>query len=307
MTTSRKVADVETQEQVAVAIHDESEESTQDFLAKEEYVLLSYQDTPRFLRSAFILSGYRSYFSSRLIALSLFRVHNESVNVWSHFGGLLYFGYAAVQHVRDRPTNFTWVDMSSMLVFYVSAALCMLLSALFHLAGCHSPQLHVTLYRFDLTGICCLVLGSYWSGLYLGFYCHRYIQLSYLGAVSLLLAAALRFITAERFGGQKYHPYRVTLLVCVVAFSLVPIIHWVTLATSEQLAESLWGVLSMLLLYLSGFAFYWTQVPERCQPGTFDIWGSSHQLWHVCVFLAALMWERTLWGYARLAIGPPCA
>lgn len=29
--------------------------------------------------------------------------------------------------------------------------------------------------------------------------------------------------------------------------------------------------------------------PERSSPGTFDIWGSSHQLFHVLILLAAAL------------------
>jgi len=305
----RKPADSETWTEKAVhhvvRIADEDEEVA-SLAQPEEYILLAYQDTPRFLRTPFILSGYRSYFPFRFILLSLFRLHNESVNVWSHLAGLCYFVYRAVHTLSGRHPDFSWMDFASLLVFYFTASLCMLLSSLFHLAGCHSAQLHVTLYRLDLIGICCLVLGSYFAGLYLGFYCHTHIQIRYLGAVSLLLIVTLIFITSERFGTQKYHPYRVTLLVSVVAFSLIPIVHWASIVTHQQLSESLWGVLSMLLLYLAGFGFYWTQLPEKCRPGTFDLWCSSHQLWHLFVFLAAAVWEQTLWGYARLTVAVPC-
>lgn len=29
------------------------------------------------------------------------------------------------------------------------------------------------------------------------------------------------------------------------------------------------------------------KVPERFAPGRFDVWGSSHQIFHVCVLLGA--------------------
>lgn len=30
-----------------------------------------------------------------------------------------------------------------------------------------------------------------------------------------------------------------------------------------------------------------TKVPERFAPGRFDVWGSSHQIFHICVLLGA--------------------
>lgn len=31
-----------------------------------------------------------------------------------------------------------------------------------------------------------------------------------------------------------------------------------------------------------------TRVPERFQPGRYDVWGSSHQIFHVLILLAAM-------------------
>jgi len=41
--------------------------------------------------------------------------------------------------------------------------------------------------------------------------------------------------------------------------------------------------LTMGCSYLGGLVVYATKVPERYCPGKFDIWGHSHQIWHICV------------------------
>ena len=38
-----------------------------------------------------------------------------------------------------------------------------------------------------------------------------------------------------------------------------------------------------------GAAIYALRVPERWYPGAFDLWFSSHQLFHLCVVAAALV------------------
>ena len=40
------------------------------------------------------------------------------------------------------------------------------------------------------------------------------------------------------------------------------------------------------LVYGLGALLYMTRVPERCKPGTFDMCGHSHQLFHFCVVFA---------------------
>jgi adiponectin receptor len=41
-------------------------------------------------------------------------------------------------------------------------------------------------------------------------------------------------------------------------------------------------------LYLVGAFVYVRRIPERWWPGAFDIWGHSHQFWHLFVFFAAV-------------------
>merc|ERR1711871_959596 len=53
------------------------------------------------------------------------------------------------------------------------------------------------------------------------------------------------------------------------------------------------GVFVMGMLYLGGAILYATRVPERCAPGRFDIFGASHQLFHVAVVFAAVVHYNT--------------
>lgn len=70
--------------------------------------------------------------------------------------------------------------------------------------------------------------------------------------------------------------------------AFVPIIHASRLFPLEQLNKQ-----SGLPYYytegglvLLGALIYGTRFPERLYPGQFDIWGSSHQVFHVLVVLA---------------------
>ena len=51
------------------------------------------QEAPDFIHdNEFILSGYRvGFYTTRKIFKSLFMIHNESVNIWSHICGVLMF------------------------------------------------------------------------------------------------------------------------------------------------------------------------------------------------------------------------
>lgn len=54
-----------------------------------------------------------------------------------------------------------------------------------------------------------------------------------------------------------------------------------------QKTVSLNWVLLQGALYIIGAGLYAARFPERVRPGKFDIWGSSHQLFHILVVLAA--------------------
>jgi adiponectin receptor len=250
--------------------------------SRDTYTLSAYGDTPRFLRAPFILTGYRVYFSWALCVQSLARLHNETWNTWTHILGALYFLYRALMVIPDN-SNLTHV----VLLFDISAMLCFLLSSTFHLCGCHSAPTHARLYRCDIAGICALILGSYFPGIYLAFLCTPVYQATYLSVVALLLVLTLVSVNVRRCQTQKLHYVRVGLLVSVVAFAVVPIVHWLIIGSEVLKAACFSGVLQMLALYALGFAFYWAHAPECWAPGRFDHWLHSHQIWHICVVCAA--------------------
>jgi len=41
--------------------------------------------------------------------------------------------------------------------------------------------------------------------------------------------------------------------------------------------------------YLGGAFLYGSRIPERHYPGKFDFWFHSHQIFHICVLVAALL------------------
>ena len=110
---------------------------------KKEWSGLKSQ-APSWQRQQYILRGYRIGLSMKETFLSLFVLHNETVNVWTHLVGSLYFLNTLVVE-GPLPASYnispsmeadyqgesvpTW----PISVFILSASLCMGLSAIFHL------------------------------------------------------------------------------------------------------------------------------------------------------------------------------
>jgi adiponectin receptor len=71
--------------------------------------------------------------------------------------------------------------------------------------------------------------------------------------------------------------------------AVFPVCHSIKLYGLSHMRESIgldWVVLQGAL-YILGAGIYAARFPERTKPGYFDIWGSSHQIFHVLVVLAA--------------------
>jgi len=69
----------------------------------------------------------------------------------------------------------------------------------------------------------------------------------------------------------------------------VPIANGLRLESYGRLDErmGLTWVLIQGALYILGAFLYAVRWPERALPGRFDIWGSSHQIFHILILLAA--------------------
>lgn len=255
---------------------------------------------PPWLRVAHVSGQYRELGDWRSCLASLFWTHNETGNVWTHLAGGVFFTVATFQQLLGDSSlvaNAPASDKLAFGVFLLCAQVCMFSSAAFHLFGCMSLQWYTRLYMVDMAGIAAMIAGSYVIGLHLGFACAPGFAAFYLVTLLSLLAVSMTLTLAPRFHGPEWVCARVTAFAGSVAFGLIPAAHWVV--ASEPAARWLFmpRLAGMFLAYAAGFVFWYTKFPERLRPGLFDNWLHSHQIWHVFVFLAALLWHTNMVDY----------
>ena len=127
--------------------------------------------------------------------------------------------------------------------------------------------------------------------------------------IALLGLGCLTVSWLEHFRTPAWRPYRALMFVGLGLSGVVPILYLLaTECTYGELNERMglgWVILQGAL-YISGAFLYAVSClavylfrhslltnaqqarwPERTWPGRFDIWGSSHQIFHVFVVLAA--------------------
>jgi adiponectin receptor len=176
-------------------------------------------------------------------------------------------------------------------VFIVSAIICLTCSATFHLLFVVNHDLYFLLSRMDYGGIAILIAGSFYPLIYYAFYCHTNLIVLYLAAISLLASGTALIVLIPKFSTAEYLFIRTSIFISLGCFGVLPMAHLVYLYGFEDPTVSviLSDLLLMGCLYIFGAAIYATRFPERFMPGYFDVWFSSHQVWHVFVVIAALV------------------
>ena len=196
------------------------------------------------------------------------------------------------------------------IAFLISAFFCLFLSASYHLFNCHSRFLNDILLLLDYSGISILIAGSSIPPVFYGFYCDRPLGNFYL--VVIMVLSVLSFLIGIYSGLNPSSFWRVTRVLAYSAnacFSIVPCWH---MFLRWSAGEPMWGlcfpyITFMLGLYALGTVIYTLQFPERYFPHRFDIYLSSHQLWHLLVFSAAFLHFFCAVGHFQWRTMHPCA
>ena len=255
---------------------------------------------PEWAQTHFILRGYRVGLSIKETFWSAFRLHNETLNVWTHLVGCLFFLVALCNH-GPVPEGTVDEDLPTwpIATYMVSAATCMGISAFFHLLLNYNYKLNQITSSLDYAGISLLIMGSFFPLLQYGF-CNPNTRLLYLTGLTALTCFTLTFAFYDYekkvFGGnrQAWYKFRNFSFAAQGLYGLFPYAHQIVnhvTGTNPMYVASLVWCVGMGAFYLGGMLIMMTKFPECLSSnGTFDFFLSSHQIWHVCVFLAALIW-----------------
>ncbi|KAI8098179.1 hemolysin-III related-domain-containing protein [Gilbertella persicaria] len=235
----------------------------------------------------YVLSGYRFYRSTKECLKSLFKLHNETMNIWSHLLGFFFFMYLSVHVFQRKFPDASNQDLLVFMAFCLASLTCLLCSSIYHTFICHSAY-HVKSFTatLDYIGITFLITASISIVVHFGFYCdpiprNRYMIFSCLiGSIGVILPF-FRF-----FDTRRYRPLRIGLFVAMAFSSVVPLLHMTTVKGTTNTAVFLKPALLGAVMYICGVTVYGKRFPEKFFPGKFDAAGmTSHAIWHVFVCL----------------------
>ncbi|KAH7107339.1 hemolysin-III related-domain-containing protein [Auriculariales sp. MPI-PUGE-AT-0066] len=221
----------------------------------------------------------------------------QSVNIWSHLlGSLVFSGLGFITYwlyesaIKPRYTSATGADVLAFGCFFVGAFVCLGMSATYHALTNHSPEVARWGNKLDYSGIVFLIVGSYMPALYYGFNCLPGLMRIYLSMVNLASGGGCLVVSwFEHFRTSQWRPYRAMMFVSLGLSGVVPVLHGLTIYGYQSLNERMglnWVILQGVL-YILGAAIYAARWPERSRSSKFDIWGSSHQIFHILILFAA--------------------
>jgi len=257
--------------------------------------MLRADQVPREMRVPHVTSGYRPLYQPWIFyARSLFRLHNETFNVWTHLVGLVllavqikyYYHTYAVDGAHVRWTLLGHGACCSVTLFN---------SAVAHLLHSRSCYANFLVFMFDYIGVVSWGFGTAILSLYGVSEPEMYARLdpTFLtlqlvwtyGTYIIICMSKLWFGHDLEISSRKK---MIVVSICIQGFSnMIPWFpRYVNCFASETCSltslNHVAAVIASFTLMTLTFVFH---QPEKTWPGRFDIFGQSHQIFHVFVIL----------------------
>ncbi|PWN52980.1 HlyIII-domain-containing protein [Violaceomyces palustris] len=260
-------------------------------LARNGQALLRYENLPDLWKNnEHILSGYRFIPARNWWGLvrSTFQIHNETGNIHTHLWGLVVI-LPLFWPSKGLDEQTTPTDRFIQTLYLIAAAKCLTLSVSWHvMAGCSDHKWFERFACVDYTGIAWLVAASILTTVYNAFYCQPNLAMFYSATTLLVGLVGAILPWAAWFNDRSAKPIRIAVFLTMCFTALLPFSHAAFEHGLVKTATFFSPILPSLAFYVGGLVLYALQIPESLAPGKFDLWGHSHQLWHIGIVLAIL-------------------
>jgi adiponectin receptor len=230
----------------------------------------------------YIRTGYRAPLTWRQGLGTLFTIHNETINVWSHLVPAILLMYLAIVNQDEFGWIYSACNFTSSVVFWASAA--------YHLfmPCCASHSSYLALVNCDVLACLLSVTTTSLSFIYYGNRCAS-TTLQVFGTVVMLLSAAM--VTYVVLVTKMSAAGRVKLfgIHCMLRLSLGVVIMWPKVSHHGFEQSFYYHVTSFFILGGGGFV-NGKRIPERWFPDVrwLDFLLNSHNLWHYLCVIAAV-------------------
>ena len=248
--------------------------------------------------SAYIQSGYRrmnqpwSYY-----AWSIFKLHNETINVWSHLVAVFIYIYITIYYGHQLDY---WNSRSTcgIVSFGLACIFYALFSSITHLFHSRSPSAHYTFFQIDYAGVAVysqsvalLLYTCSGTPLFYKMVDPYYMYINNILGIMMCVCPNYMFVSQNGSPAKKHT--MVTLIgIIYTLFALTPLYF--------QIYECLQGgphcdnynaghhISHIICFFISTFCFvsHW---PQRIFPRRFDLLGQGHQIFHIAIVMTSML------------------
>ncbi|KAG2171701.1 hypothetical protein INT43_008081 [Umbelopsis isabellina] len=250
--------------------------------------LLKFHELPNeWQENQYILNGYRFYQSNRACLKSIFALHNETINIWSHLLGFIFFAGLSVHTFNKQFPDASAYDRAITLTFFLAALKCLICSSIYHTFICHSKHaIKSFTATLDYIGISILITASVLMTEYYSYYCRPTAKVAYMLFTALVGSTGVILPMFPFWDTKSFRPVRIGVFLLMAFSSAVPVVHITFLNGAANTWEFLKPVWYSVAMYILGVAIYANRFPEKIYPGRFDFAGlHSHAIWHIFVCL----------------------
>ena len=257
---------------------------------------LNYDELPEWYKdNKFIITKYRDLNKSYMYYVkSIFKIHNETMNIWTHLLGSVMFIFIGFYSNFNFNLTEYWSQYFCINFYILSIFMTFLFSSLMHIFYPKNMTVCKNLQKLDYIGINIQIFSSMATFIYYAFYCEKEIQIIYY--ILILLTGIINTIitTLNVLTEFRYRWVRLISFIISIFLFLIPIIHRVLLINNNILeknsfTEELIYFTISSIIFMSALLIFVFRIPEKFSPGLFDVCFHSHQLFHILAVLGSFI------------------
>lgn len=249
---------------------------------------LKAEDVPEEFRELAIVCGYRRPGLSLTESLrSLFALHNETFNIWSHIISFILYIY----FFFCQPLDLFRTENHPTLCLLLGCCIFPLCSSLAHLFSSMSPVVRHTCFMIDYLGISIYAFGASvsnimyalprsWRG---GMFEYYFLQSMFVNCfLCVFISCHTRFMPRNK---KRTKVLRLGAFALPYVFGMLPCAYRAMYCDLDDSCVGAEYYAQHFFDTIFTVTFYGGHVPELLFPGYFDIFFQSHTIFHVTVVL----------------------
>lgn len=235
------------------------------------------------------------------LLLTLFSIHNETGNVWTHLVASVLSLCVATSFASQYGIIPTWPGT----IYMMSLFILFTFSWWAHLTWPLGEKYRNIVFKLDYIGIIIVTSAHFFPIANYLFLCEsEAVKLAYVSIVCFLGMCLVPLTMCDTFGEPAWRAFRSVCFSLYGASTIVPLVHGTMLYHDHPSWQPQLGLLMFgidIVLNAIGAIVFAMRWPERRFPKTFDVLGNSHNIMHLCsiVALFSMAGSTYMWWYWR--------